>query len=105
MTQLQSTDTLRRLKLNTSPEDQRTLAHLLKDQIEFADVIVVTKTDLLPPDDHSVPHIKSLLVMLNPTAKVVMAVRGDIDPLKIMGTGSFNMEKAEMHDDWLVEPR
>ncbi|KAJ3049169.1 hypothetical protein HK097_009808 [Rhizophlyctis rosea] len=105
LSQLQSTDTLRRLKLASAPKDPRTLSHLLKDQIEFADIIVVTKTDLLSPDGDAIPRLKVLLAALNPTAEVVMAVKGAIDPLKIMGTRRFKMEKAEMHENWLMEAR
>jgi G3E family GTPase len=72
---------------------------LLVDQIEFADVIVLNKVADAGPDrrDAAVKIIKAL----NPVARLVMADRGVVEPAAIMGTGLFDMDRAQDHPLWV----
>ena len=60
------------------PEDQRTIAQLFCDQVEFANVIVVNKCDLL--DDAGRSQLHAFLKRANPKAKVVESTYGRVDP-------------------------
>jgi G3E family GTPase len=80
--------------------DERTVADLLVDQVEFADVIVVNKTDLLAPDE--LAELEALLRRLNPVARLVRAVRGSVDPRAVLDTGAFDFERAAEAPGWLA---
>ena len=82
-------------------EDIRTLANLLTDQIEFADVILLNKTDLV--NQNTKQEVLTLLKKLNPEAKVIATQNSNIDLRKIINTGLFNMEKAMASPGWLKE--
>ncbi|KAJ3168260.1 hypothetical protein HDU88_001700 [Geranomyces variabilis] len=98
-----TSDTLRKRDLNATPTDARHVVDLLRDQVEFANVLVMTKTDLVP--EHGLRKLEAILTSLNPTAKILSSSRGDLDPSTILNTGFFSLEKARMNKDWLVEPR
>jgi G3E family GTPase len=84
-----------------SEEDGRTLVDLLVDQVEFADVLVVTKTDLVLPDDAS--RLLGVLGHLNPTARVLVADHGRVPVGEILCTGRFDPERASTHAGWARE--
>ncbi len=84
-------------------EDERNIADLLIDQVEFANVIVVTKTDLL--DDAQTDALLATLRRLNPGAEVIVAEHGKIDPRSILGTKKFDMVEAATAPGWLAELR
>ncbi|MFI7648789.1 GTP-binding protein [Micromonospora sp. NPDC049460] len=81
--------------------DDRGIADLLVDQIEFADVLVVNKTDLVAADDLAV--VQALLTRLNPAARQVPAVHGRVPPREILHTGRFDLERAETAPGWVAE--
>ncbi|MFG1803501.1 GTP-binding protein [Micromonospora carbonacea] len=81
--------------------DDRGIADLLVDQIEFADVLVVNKIDLVGAADLKV--VEALLTRLNPAARQVRAVHGRIPPAEIIGTGRFDLERAETAPGWVAE--
>lgn len=83
--------------------DDRDLVQLLLDQVEFANVLVVSKCDLV--DAARIGELEKLLHLLNPTARIVRAQRGHIPLEEILDTGSFTPEWAADHDNWLVAPR
>ena len=85
------------------PEDQRTIAQLFCDQVEFANVIVVNKCDLL--DDAGRSQLHAFLKRANPKAKVVESTYGRVDPKTLLGTNLFSLSQAEQHPDWLKEAR
>lgn len=98
---LGSPDHLSDRKLGTDDGDTRTIADLLVDQVEFADVIVVNKADLVKPE-----HLQQIVAMmrkLNPGAKVITATRGQIDPREILNTQRFDMDKASQSAGWIQE--
>ena len=79
-------------------EDSRNIVDLLVDQIEFADVLVVNKTDLVKPRD--LPAIRARLKALNPTARIVEAEYGQVDPSLVLDTGRFDYEKSMALPAW-----
>jgi G3E family GTPase len=82
--------------------DDRSIADLLVDQIEFADVLVVNKTDLISAEDVAV--VEALLTRLNPAARQVRAVHGQVPPAEILDTGRFDLERAETAPGWVADP-
>jgi G3E family GTPase len=87
--------------LGIGPEDQRSVVDLLTDQIEFANVLVMTKTDLVSAED--VERLRGLLAKLNPGARIVTAVEGQLDPREILATGRYNPDTAAMTPGWQRE--
>lgn len=82
-------------------DDDRPLVQLLVDQIEFADVIILNKTDIISPDD--LDTVRKLVRSLNPDADIVESAFGNVPLDKVMGTGRFDFEKAHDHPLWAKE--
>ncbi len=83
----------------TGPEDTRSLAQLLADQIEFADVIVLNKCDLLTPDQREI--VTHLVRTLNPDARFLHAEHGRVDVSELLNTHRFSMDDASKSPLWL----
>jgi G3E family GTPase len=83
--------------------DSRTVTDLLIDQIEFCDVIVLNKSDLVPPDH--LASLKASLALINPRAEIIPASHGNIPLPSILGTGRFNFEHAAAAPGWLAVMR
>ncbi|MBE5318245.1 GTP-binding protein [Pedobacter sp. MR2016-19] len=81
--------------------DKRTIVNLLTDQIEFANVILLNKTDLVSDTDLKV--LKALIAKLNPTAKIYQTLFGEINPALILNTGLFDFESASDGAGWKKE--
>ncbi|MCQ6554963.1 GTP-binding protein [Streptomyces sp. C10-9-1] len=81
--------------------DERTVSDLLVDQIEFADVIVLNKLDLVEPEDAA--RLRAALARLNPAARLLTAVRGRVAPGDVLGTGLFDPERAQQAPGWVME--
>jgi G3E family GTPase len=79
-------------------EDARSLAALLTDQIEFADVVVINKIDLV--DQERRIEVIGIVKALNPTADVIFAEHGNVPLNKVLGTGKFNMDRAMEMPGW-----
>jgi len=84
-------------------EDERSVADLLVDQIEFADVLLISKTDLVKKED--VKKLIAIIKTLNTHAKIIPISKGEIDVEEILNTGLFDFEKAEEAPGWLKEMR
>lgn len=84
-------------------EDERSVADLLVDQIEFADVILVSKTDLASTDD--IERLMAILKTLNTNAKVFPIANGQVDIDSVLSTGLFDFERAQQAPGWLKEMR
>lgn len=87
--------------LALSGEDRRTVTDLLTDQVEFADVIVLNKTDLVDPG--RLHDTKGALRALNPGAQIIEAVRGMVPPERLLNTGLFDYERAASGAGWIRE--
>lgn len=84
-------------------EDERSVTDLLVDQVEFADVILISKTDVAPPED--VERLTAVLRTLNTTARIVPIAHGAVDIDAILDTGRFDFEQAQQAPGWLKEMR
>ncbi|VUD62586.1 Putative metal chaperone YciC [Thalassocella blandensis] len=84
-------------------EDERTVADLLIDQIEFADVILLSKSDLV--SETHLQKVKSILHILNPEAQIFPIAHGKVDLSWVLNTGKFSLEKAQQAAGWLKEMR
>ncbi len=84
-------------------EDDRTVVDLLVEQIEFCDVLLLNKTDLMNADE--VARLEALLKTLNPRAKINHTSFGKVALDQVMDTGLFDFEQAEEAPGWLQELR
>lgn len=84
-------------------DDERTVADLLVDQVEFADVIVITKADLV--DDAELERLRGVIRSLNTEADILTADHGNLPLNRILGTGAFSFERAQRAPGWLKEMR
>lgn len=89
------------LGIGAEQGDGRSLAELLVDQVEFADVVVINKCDLV--GESEVGELEAIVAHLNPTAVVLRAVRGEVPLNAVVGTGLFDMERAETAPGWVRE--
>ena len=84
-------------------EDQRSVADLLVDQVEFADIILISKTDLVKQGD--IDKLKAVLRNLNTHAQIIPISNGEIPGQEILSTGLFDFERAQQAPGWLKELR
>ena len=84
-------------------DDERSVADLLVDQIEFADVLLISKTDLVENTD--LDKVKAILRSLNTSAKIIPISNGQVQIDDVLNTGLFNFEKAQDAPGWLKEMR
>ena len=82
-------------------DDNRSLATLLMEQIEFADVVVVNKIDLV--DEQRRAEVAGVIKALNPVAEIVYADHGAVPLTSILGTGKFDLERASAMPGWAHE--
>ncbi len=84
-------------------EDERSVADLLVDQVEFADVILISKTDLAKPAE--IDRLTAILRTLNTNAKIVPIAQGQVNIDDVLSTGLFDFERAQLAPGWLKEMR
>ena len=84
-------------------DDERSVADLLVDQVEFADLILISKTDLVNTED--LERLKAILKTLNTDAKPLPIEHGNVDIDKVLNTGLFDFERARQAPGWLKEMR
>ncbi len=82
-------------------DDERTLVHLLTDQIEFADVIVLNKVDDARPDQ--VDAARKIIRSLNADARIIETNYSAVPSTAILNTGLFDFDKAHEHPMWAKE--
>ena len=82
-------------------EDERTVTDLLIDQVEFADVIVLNKLDLVTGDQAR--EVEAILRTLNPGAEIHQATHGQVPLGRVLETGLFDYDKAENSAGWIRE--
>jgi G3E family GTPase len=85
-------------KLELSAEDHRSIVSLLTQQVEFADVIIVNKTDLVSKED--LRKLEGILRYLNTSAKIEYSEKGRVELKKVLDTKLFDFEKAEDAPGW-----
>ncbi|MDP4536505.1 zinc metallochaperone GTPase ZigA [Alkalimonas collagenimarina] len=84
-------------------EDERSVADLLIEQVEFCDLLVLSKTDLVSPEQ--LATLQAILKSLNPRAQQVLAEHGQVPLARIINTGLFDFEQAAQAPGWLQELR
>ncbi|MEL7462666.1 MAG: GTP-binding protein [Pseudomonadota bacterium] len=82
-------------------EDDRTLVHLLTDQIEFADVVILNKVSDARPEQ--VDAARKIIRSLNADAEIIETDHSDAPIAQIMDTGKFDFEQAHDHPMWAKE--
>lgn len=95
-----STDTL----VDRDPDNtisERSIVDLLVEQIEFANVIVLNKVDLISVDQQE--KMKRIIKKLNPDAKIILADHGKVAPKEILNTHLFDFAEAMQSPGWQRE--
>ncbi len=96
-----SPETLMDRDLTDIEGDYRAIVNLLTDQVEFANVILLNKTDLVSTEHLGI--LKAAIHKLNPSAELIESTFSKINPNKILNTGLFDFEKAEQSAGWIEE--
>lgn len=96
-----SAETLKDRKVSDIQNDERTIVNLLVDQIEFANVIILNKTDLVTKNQLNL--LDASLKKLNPIARLIHTQNAKVDLKEIVNTGLFNYEEAESSAGWIQE--
>lgn len=96
-----SLDTIISRDLNDDQSDTRTIVNLLTDQIEFADVIILNKSDLVSPAH--LAELKAVLHALNPSARLIESSFSKVEAKEILNTGLFNYDEASQSAGWIQE--
>ena len=81
--------------------DERTIVNLITDQIEFANVILLNKTDLVSQSD--LRNLNDIINKLNPKAQIIKTEHSRVDINEVVGTGRFDFEEAESSAGWIRE--
>lgn len=81
--------------------DERSIADLLIDQVEFCDVLVLNKTDLVT--NEALDKLEHILRTLQPDAKMIKTTQAQVDINDILDTGRFDFEKASNSAGWIKE--
>ncbi len=83
------------------PDDEREVADLLIDQIEFANVILVNKIDLIPAEE--LHTLIATLAKFNPTANIIPIEHGKVEPNNVSNTSLFDFESVSSSAGWIKE--
>ncbi|MGP7818053.1 GTP-binding protein [Niallia sp. 01092] len=97
----ESGDSLLDRKEAVGEDDIRNIADLLIDQIEFCDVLVLNKCDLVAAED--LTKLEKVIRTLQPSAKIIRTVNSVVDPKEILNTNLFDFDKASESAGWLKE--
>ncbi|MBR65698.1 MAG: GTP-binding protein [Flavobacteriaceae bacterium] len=81
--------------------DERTIVNLLTDQVEFANIILLNKTDLVSESD--LRNLYDIIHKLNPDAKIIPTNHSKVNLSDVINTGLFDFEKAESSAGWIKE--
>lgn len=84
-------------------DDERSVADLLVEQIEFSDLILLSKTDLVKSTD--IERLIAVIKTLNTNANIIPVIHGQVPIDKVLNTGLFNFERAQLAPGWLKEMR
>ncbi|TQV90640.1 CobW domain-containing protein [Cordyceps javanica] len=86
---------------DVTPEDERTVSDLMVDQIEFADIIILNKIDMVSKETRT--RIVDLVKKLNHRAKILESSYGKVDVKQLVNTGLFRMDVAQAGYGWLQD--
>ncbi len=99
LNEYQAADDLKARGLALGDDDERTITDLLIDQVEFADVLVINKVDLISQKERC--ELSAILAMLNPDARQLHVEQGRVDPRSLLNTGRFDFEQASQAAGWM----
>lgn len=99
----QASQELRERSLEINAQDKRTVTDLLIDQVEFCNVIVLNKTDLVEKDE--LDKLYRILKHLNPEARIIRSKFGKVPPAAILNTDLFQFDRAAESSGWMKEMR
>ena len=97
----QAADSLEERGESLNEEDERTVTDLLIDQVEFADVIVLNKIDLV--NEEQLREVQAVLQALNPGARILHSTRSKVPLESVLETGLFDYDKAANSAGWIRE--
>jgi G3E family GTPase len=92
-------ESLKDRKQEVGEGDERTIVDLLTDQVDFANVILLNKTDLLSEEEIDEAH--AMLRAMNPQARIIDCVNSEVSLAEVMGTGLYDENKSRQHKGWL----
>lgn len=98
-----SWDDLSDRRIGLGEEDNRNIVDLLVDQVEFANVVVINKTDLVSP--YELEQLDQIIRRLNSNAEILHCTESEVSLAKILGTKRFQFAEAEAMSQWLAVPR
>lgn len=98
---MRTSRTLADASLRATNEDERTVADLLVDQVEFADLILVTKTDLAGGDLSD--QVTRMISAMNPRARIVPVLHGDIAPALVLDAHLYDLATAATYNGYVEE--
>ena len=96
-----STDFLKDQGESLGDDDERTLVDLLVEQIEFANVIILNKIDIVSKDE--LETVKAIIRGLNAKAKIIETTMSQVNMGEVMDTGLFDLQEAQEHPLWAQE--
>lgn len=94
-------DTIVDRGMTDDQEDDRSIVNLLTDQVEFANVIILNKSDLVT--ESQLGLLEKTVLKLNPSAKIIRTTNSEVNPREILNTGLFDYEIAEQSAGWQKE--
>lgn len=97
----ESGDSLLDRKEAMNEEDTREIADLLIDQIEFCNVLIINKCDLVSEEE--LEKLEKVLKALQPEATIIRTTNSSVLPSSILNTGKFDFDKASASAGWLKE--
>ncbi|PKM31704.1 MAG: 4-hydroxytetrahydrobiopterin dehydratase [Gammaproteobacteria bacterium HGW-Gammaproteobacteria-11] len=99
----QASDSLASRGETLGDEDERSITDLLIEQVEFADVLLISKVDLITAEQAQ--ELQAILRRLNAQAQIIPMSKGNVPLQRVLNTGLFSMERAAMAPGWLQELR
>lgn len=96
-----SMDTIHSRGLNDDAADRRSIVNLLVDQLEFANVILINKTDLVPAE--RVAQLEAIIRKFNSEARIIHTVHSQVAASDILNTGLFDYETTSQSAGWIKE--
>lgn len=81
--------------------DERSIADLLIDQVEFCDVLVLNKTDLVT--EAELTKLENILRKLQPDVHLIKTTNAEVDINEVLNTGRFDFEQASNSAGWIKE--
>jgi G3E family GTPase len=96
-----SCETVLTRNMNDDPEDTRSIVNLLTDQIEFANVILLNKCDLVSKEQAK--ELEAIIRKLNPRARVIQTIESKLELGHILNTELYNEAFEASSSAWIEE--